>query len=243
METKSPVLHTKVYGIYGRANESSGYHVLENITSGFWPYLKFNTSLVDFTIETAWKVVMIGHYQCSKSFSGLTASDFASFFHQMELLFNDKIIKRWWVVIILIMMIHYWTFSYAICRYDPINVNNTLKIIELIFPTYDLKRFAFGLGLNKENWTYTILFKLLYNSTDACMFGAQQYSNGFDFNSKWIQRPKIPFTKNELTQDIYYIPGLNYPISTIDYSPRVYAPQLKLRACICGMFVMNQFFF
>jgi hypothetical protein len=64
-------------------------------TSGFHPYLKFNLSLVDYVIETAWKTVMIGHYQCSKSFNGTTAGDFAAFFHQMELFFNDKIVKRW----------------------------------------------------------------------------------------------------------------------------------------------------
>jgi hypothetical protein len=58
--------------------------------------MKFNVDLVDFVIETAWKIVTIGHYYCTRSFEDSTSGDFSSFFHQMELFFNDKIVKRWW---------------------------------------------------------------------------------------------------------------------------------------------------
>jgi hypothetical protein len=78
-------------------------------------------------------------------------------------------------------------------------VKSTLEILELIFPTYDLKKFAFGI--------------------DVCLFAAQQYTD-YGWNSKWIQRPKIPFTLNELRQEIHMIPGLGDPISTNDYAPK-----------------------
>jgi hypothetical protein len=81
------------------------------------------------------------------------------------------------------------------------SVANTYKILQLIFPTYDLKKFAFGI--------------------DLCMVGSQQFSQGFDFNSKWIQRPKIPYTPNDLVQAKYDIPGGGSPLSTNDYAPKM----------------------
>lgn len=149
-----------------------------NYTYLFPPHLKYNASHVDFVIECAWKITMIGHYRCSKYFDDETAIDFSHFFHQVQSFFNHRIIKRW---------------------YYQNSVNATFNIVKMIFPSYDLKKFMFGL--------------------DTCLTGTQKFSH-FDLTNIWIQRPKIPHSENDLSQKKYIIPGSSLtPLSTRDYAP------------------------
>lgn len=172
-----------IYAINGTAYNRTGYNVkhpqfLRNYTYYFPPHLKFNASHVDFVIESAWKITMIGHYRCSKYFDDETAIDFSHFFHQIQSFFNQRIIKRW---------------------YYAKSVNATYNIIKMMFPSYDLKKFQFGL--------------------DSCLMGTQGFSH-FDFSNIWLQRPKIPHTQNDLSSKKHVLPGYSLdPIDTRDYAP------------------------
>lgn len=155
---------------------------IRNLTHNFQPHLKFNATQVDFVIESAWKIAMIGHYRCSKFFDDQTAIEFSHFFHQVQSFFNPRIVKRW---------------------YYKNSVDATFSIVQMIFPSFDLKKFMFGL--------------------DACLYGTQGFSF-FDYNNLWLQRPKIPYTDNDLSQKKNVLPGSGSPLSTLDYSPDRAAP-------------------
>lgn len=163
---------------YNRTTHKMEPRYLRNYTYFFPPHLKWNSSQVDFVIECAWKITMIGHYRCSKYFDDETAIDFSHFFHQVQSFFNQRIIKRW---------------------YYQKSVKATFNIVKMMFPSYDLNKFMFGL--------------------DSCLVGTQGFSH-FDYSNVWIQRPKIPHTDNDLSQKIHIIPGSSLSrLSTRDYAP------------------------
>lgn len=171
-----------VYAINGTGyNRTHQYpeegQFIRNYTYWFPSHLKYNGSQVDFVIEAAWKITMIGHYRCSKYFDDETAIDFSHFFHQIQSFFNHHIIKRW---------------------YFHKSVNATYDIVKMIFPSYDLKKFMFGL--------------------DSCLAGTQGFSH-FDYSNIWIQRPKIPHTENDLSQKSYMHATPNSHLDTRDYAP------------------------
>lgn len=162
---------------YNRTDIDKENLYIKDYPNIFQPHLKFNASQVDFVIETAWKVAMIGHYRCSKYFDDQTAIEFSHFFSQIQSFFNPRIIKRW-----------YYTNS----------VDATYDIVKMVFPSYDLKKFMFGL--------------------DSCLFGIQGFSL-FDYSNVWLQRPKQPMTDDDLSQKKFVLPGSGTKLSTLDYAP------------------------
>ncbi|ODM90799.1 hypothetical protein Ocin01_15883 [Orchesella cincta] len=160
---------------YDRANNL----YVRNI-SQYWPNLKYKPKQMDIVIETAWKIVVMGHYRCSRYFNETSYSDYSNFFSRMQSFFNAKIMRRWY--------------------YKP-SVNATYNIVELIFPSYDLKKFMFGM--------------------DACLLGIQRFSN-FDYSNVYVHRPKYPATPDDLVNKVARLEGQAYwdkHLNTFDYAP------------------------
>ncbi|CAL8139416.1 unnamed protein product [Orchesella dallaii] len=116
-----PIIFAVNGSFYRREWEDWSY--IRNITM-IGIHLKFNVTMLDFVVETAWKIAIMGAFRCSWYFNETSYSDFYTFSEQTRSFFNEKIKKRWY--------------------YLP-SVEKTYQIVQMMFPAHDLKKFAFGL--------------------------------------------------------------------------------------------------
>lgn len=79
----------QIVSVKGKRYDGIERHVAGEIPT----YIKFDYDM-DFVTETAWKIVLLTHYQCGRYFNE-TSIDHSHLMSKLESFFNGKIIKRW----------------------------------------------------------------------------------------------------------------------------------------------------